>query len=359
MNIYIANALSIPIYSLIAHKYYNYSLKNKDKLSNFDLRIYNFVFFLIVAQLFLTSSLKNYSVGSDILNYRNGFESISLLSWSELSSFKWELGYLILNKTVSLFTMNFHVLIFIMSFAILSLISIYIYTNSKISWLSLYLFITMGFFNFTLSGYRQSIAIAITVYSVKFIKEKKFLLFLSTVTMAFLFHKSAIVFVPAYFLSKVRINYKHLVAIFIFGTIVLFFGDIIAEFFISIYNKNYSMTKGEGYNLFAMFLFIVLSAIYVYFKNDKNDKNVNLFLNLMITATFLQLFSFNLSIFVRVVSYFSIHMIVLIPNTINCIPNKKTKNAALMITIIFTAIFFVYYLSNNPYDTLPYLFLWQ
>lgn len=362
MYIYVINVLLI----LMSMFLLNYS-KKKEYVNIFSYEIAteniekNLIAFSVF-QLFLTTVLKRYDVGSDVLVYKDGFESIATLSWGELFTFDWEIGYVLINKVISIFTNNFFFLILLMYIVIYLLLVRFVLAESSNKLLSIYLFVVMGFFTFTFSSYRQSIALMLTTLSTKYVKERKFYPFFLTVILATLFHNSAIVFVIVYFLQNIEID-KNYAKVLFFSSLMLFiFGGSIANFLVSLYNPNYQIIAGEGYKLFAVYIFIVISAMTVYLYNKEKhyqSNNVKLFLHLMTIATILQIVSFNLSIFVRVVTYFSFSLVILIPNVIMSINNVKYRRIAFVITIIFTFLFFLIYLKGNPYDTVPYSFFWN
>jgi Gpi18-like mannosyltransferase len=216
----------------------------------------------------------------------------------------------------------------------------------------------MDFFSFTLSGYRQSLAMAITIYAIKYVKEKKLIKFLLTVLVASLFHQSALVFLIVYPLAKIKITKSYLLTITSMGILALFFGDKIINLFISFYDRNQIIVTGQGYGMFAMLLILTAIGLFFYKYAKQKDPAITLFCHLMLMATFLQIFSFHLSIFVRVVSFFSVHMIIFIPNIISSISSKWLRFVGSILTVIFAFAFYMYFLSGNPSGTVPYFFLW-
>jgi hypothetical protein len=66
--------------------------------------------------------------------------------------------------------------------------------------------ITNGIFFWTLSGLRQSLAVVIFFYAIRFIIEKKPLQYAIYILVASLFHVSALIMLPVYFLRIVKFN---------------------------------------------------------------------------------------------------------------------------------------------------------
>ena len=121
--------------------------------------------------------------------------------------------------------------------------------------LALYFFATMGFFQFSMSGIRQALSIAIILFSFPFIQEKRRLYFFAIIALAFLFHKSAIFFIPMYWIMNMQVNKKNLTYM-VFGMVSVYF---LAEPFMltaaDMLNYDYGVeSTGNGY----IFMFIVL-----------------------------------------------------------------------------------------------------
>ncbi len=73
-----------------------------------------------------------------------------------------------------------------------------------------------------MNGIRQGIAISILFCSIKYLMEKKMLKFLAVNIIAIGFHYSAIVFIPFYFLSQIKIN-RNFIHILLFISIIVGF----------------------------------------------------------------------------------------------------------------------------------------
>lgn len=82
---------------------------------------------------------------------------------------------------------------------------------------------TSGFYFWTMSGLRQSIAIMIFFYAVKYIIEKKNLHYVLWIFVASGFHSSAIILLPLYFLNKIKFNQKLFFFLYIIS--ILFIGN--------------------------------------------------------------------------------------------------------------------------------------
>ncbi|WP_027376013.1 EpsG family protein [Kaistella palustris] len=118
--------------------------------------------------------------------------------------------FVLINKLVFDFGFPFYIVTLIMAAITVSLKFTAIYRNVGFPTLAL-LFYFMPIMFFEDSGQmRQGLGIAVCVASFKFIKERNLPLFLLCIYIALGFHKTAIIFLPAYWLVKIPLNSKRI-----------------------------------------------------------------------------------------------------------------------------------------------------
>jgi len=233
----------------------------------------------------------------------------------------------------------------------------------------LFLFIVLGFYFSTFNGIRQWIAIAVFMYSFKYIKQKELLKYLICIIVASLFHITAILLLPAYFLFKLNIKDKY--KIIIIGlTFVVFkvinFNNLIAlifkkfafSFYVRYFVSGVDLTQSVGSFLpillsFGMFMFYVLfeKNLTPKISLEKYEYNKTLCFYIVlfaITNTVNNLFS-------RFSYYFIPFIMYLLPDFFT-IFSRKYKKLMKCIVIVCGIIFMVINTflknSNNP---LPYV----
>ena len=74
----------------------------------------------------------------------------------------------------------------------------------------MFVFASFGFYGNSLNFIRQCIAIAIFLYSIEYIKKKKFIPYLLIILLASTFHKSMLIMIPVYFIARIAVNWKSL-----------------------------------------------------------------------------------------------------------------------------------------------------
>lgn len=136
-------------------------------------------------------------LGSDIRHGRNLTHSILFLQYPK------EIGYDLLNLIIALFTTNRYIFILILTLIIYSLIFVS-FQRYMINYpFALFLFMGILFF-FTFTYLRQMLSVCIVWLSVKYIIERRFIPFLITIIIGFLFHNSALLFLAVWFIPVRR-----------------------------------------------------------------------------------------------------------------------------------------------------------
>ncbi|MDM5285511.1 EpsG family protein [Peribacillus frigoritolerans] len=322
---------------------------------------YNKTIFLIITflQLLLIMGMR-FEIGIDYNNYRSTFylvDNTSFVQLKDLSENSIEIGYLLLNKIVSIFTTDVELMFLVTSFLILFLVYRAVYIHSSIVWLSIYLFSVEAYiasFNIT----RQYIAVALLFYSYKYIKDKKFIKFLIIVLCASLFHTSVLFFIPIYFI--LRINFtgiKMLLSIF-FGFLLSFFIEPIIslsqKYFYEDYTQmSFGMTFGNVQTVIIALFYFTITII---FKSAllKQNKNNIILINWSFVNLGLSIFSINTWLITRLMPYSSIFFILLIPELAVSIKNKLHKVLIVSIFIILTFIQYYNTIVDPLNKLIPY-----
>lgn len=156
--------------------------------------------------MIVLSAIRDFTVGADTLNYCQGYRYIQQLSFGNAMKFGWEQGYVAINWLLGQFFDNERTLLVFMATFILMPIFIWIKRESKSPLLSLIVFVGMGMWNSSMFILRQWCAMAILTFSYKYIKERKFVPFIAVVLIAMMFHRTAAVFMLAYFIEGISIN---------------------------------------------------------------------------------------------------------------------------------------------------------
>ena len=120
---------------------------------------------VIFGTLTIISALRSYSVGVDSIQYKEAFDKIVKLDFSQSNFLRYEIGFFSFVKTLSLLSDSPQILFIVSSFIIIPSIGIFIYKYSKNVAFSSLLYILFNIFFFHMTGMRQSLALVLLLFA--------------------------------------------------------------------------------------------------------------------------------------------------------------------------------------------------
>lgn len=218
------------------------------------------------------------------------------------------------------------------------------------------------FFSFTLTGLRQTVALAIIFFSYEFILERKPISFVLTVGLAFLFHSSALVFLPAYWIAKIKFGWKQYTLIGVFLLIAVFKGEWFRQL-IELLAWNESMERyahsdtklsWAGYIIQACILFFCIFAK----KNmtelsQEKAYRLQALLNCMAVGLCIQSFSAVVAEAFRISTYYFMCCTAAVPLVVD---NQKSGKDKTIMYLGVGAALLAYMLYAGTYSNLKFLF---
>lgn len=313
------------------------------------------------------------SVGNDTKTYLYAFEIANSSEGISDSYGGYEIGFIWLLRILAYISDDPQVLIITIGAFVYFSYSRFVLKYSKLAWLSLYLFFTLGYFDFSLSGLRQTISTAILLYAYDYIIQKKPFRFLCIIVIAALFHNAAWVFIVAYFISYIK-NKKEYLVILSIGTIIvnITFNTVLGIVF-RVFPKYSYYLGGETTDgipriatLFNILVLILMVSIELFSKYksksilDNRVDHVNFLY--VVTAISILIASTNATAITRCAQIFKICSIIYFPNVISRLENHLDK-ALIKTTCIF--LFFIYiwiverFKTPEWQTTYPFSFFWE
>ncbi|WP_270474900.1 EpsG family protein [Clostridium cochlearium] len=352
MGIYIFNIISIFFLAFLFFIFI--PIKNRKEC---------FLFFTFV-QLFFISALR-YEVGLDFINYIGTFQLVKMRSSiSELLGLgkitTVEYGYLFLNRAIGLLTNQSQWIFIVTSFIIIYLVFRTVKDYSSIAWMSIYLFSVEAYIS-SFNIMRQYIAVSIVFFSYKYVKKRNFNKFLLSILIASMFHTSALLVLPVYFILNKNLNIKIIVySIFIGFIVSIFFDSIISIIQKVFYGKyiesSFGMFSGNINNVIIAFVYFSMAMIFKKNLLKRNNDN-NILINWSFINLALSIMSMNMWIITRFMSYSSIFNILLIPEIIISIKDKLIRRSMIIVIIIFTLLLYFNTITNPANKLIPYQIL--
>lgn len=332
-------------------------------------RIFSVTFFFLL--LYLLFVLRDINIGRDLPGYSDTYDDARYYNWFDSSWTYMEAGYVFLMKLCSSFGLSFKWFMSICYILVVIPLGKYVCKYSKDISLSLIIYLCFQFFVFNMSGLRQSMAMSLCLMALMVGQQKgivSFIKYLLLVLCATLIHRSALVFVPAYFLMRVTINFK-------LGLLYLFLGIIASSVKMTLlqflqdnevtrYEFNEALTNGAS---FIMLLLILIVSMFLSkssnFKNDTGNLQTSDTIKLtlgnyanLLAISLLLLVTFSGTILMRSASYYNIVLIILVPELLNRFNSSVKPIAKIAFMTLMIGIFYFTVLVPNQFDIVPYRF---
>lgn len=317
--------------------------------------------------LFVIIGFRDYQVGVDTYGYMlsfNEFSNLYSLSWKsilEIYSVNKEPLYVLFNLIISAFTDDFTVVLCGYALLYTIAVGVLVYRYSANPRWSFIVLLSLGFLYFAMAGIRQTMAMSILLFSYKYIKERKPLPFLLLVFLAYFFHNTSVVFLLAYPIAALKVNWKHLAALAAVYIVVFFFNGFVRFILFKLLNWE-RLSTYENRTVTLSFsgavIQIAIFAFAYFFRKDaeNNNRDNQILLNLSFLGCAFQLLSSVIAEFFRISMYFSIFNILMIPNMAYAIRVKSNKKIVYLVIPMLLLTYYFFFSGPDP-SIVPYYFV--
>ena len=226
-------------------------------------------------------------------------------------------GYPLIEKIFQIFSTNYQV--FLIGIAVLFFVTmgVFIYKYSRQPYVSFVLFSSLFYTFFAITGHRQTIVTAIVVFmGIELIKKRKLIPFVSIVLLCYKVNKSALCFLPFYWFSKIKINSVTLAIYWVCTVLAFIFRYQLLEFLqLLIGYEQYQDNEGASGGTFMVLLLLVGVVVTMFHKVilKKNNLLIETSINALMIACFFSPLLFINQSFMRVIQYYSLFLLVLLP----------------------------------------------
>lgn len=325
---------------------------------------------------FLTGDLQKYQWNyKDYLNY--GWFSDEIIQEGRNT------GFQMFMKLISTFTNgNFQIFLLIVAIIIESAVAVLIYRYSPKPWLSYLVWNCLGFYIFGFSAIKQALAMALIMYAMVGILENDPKRFLIYTLLAGFVHMPALAFLPAYWLSKRKINVITILSYIGVAGVIYVFRNSIVSFISELYYEEETIdlfqntSDGLGGRFFLIVLILVCGIVLKGFR----EKNFESIFNMIVVAAIFQMFSGFDNVFTRFADYYFQFSILYIPMLFyeakGNVPYNRTymqplllfeeRSIQLLIMALTVILVWYYYttclgvpIANPVDDYLNFRFMWD
>ncbi len=295
----------------------------------------------------------------DLKLYYEYYKAMIHLPWKQIfEADRFEPGYAILNKVLATLIPWPQFILFAEAIFCVWAAMRYIYRHTDHPFYAVIFYVALGTMSFQLTAFRQAFAISLCLLSVDYIKERKVWAFLALVGLAISFHKTAVAFLPMYFLAGRKLNMKNnVIAIAFLGTMVVA-APILANvgnrlLFEADHSAEFSGSAIGGIIQMAIYLLaLFISALYARRTGTKTHINM-LGLGLGIYAA-----RFASTILERISFYYVPACMVVLPEAIHLELDEKIRKILQLFSVFMAVILFLYRMYSSSHLN-SYRFFWQ
>lgn len=310
--------------------------------------------------LFALSALR-IGIGNDYWPYRDSFRYI----WGGDRKISYEFGfrYLVLFLQKIFGFDNYRVIFAVMAFLTCAFFLKGMYDTSDWFAMTFILFMANGFYFMSFSNVRYYLALAISMFSLRYVLQKDFVKFVFWILMGALFHKTILLVIPvyltAYYLKWNRrtvwlipaaccalLAGKPLIRKLLFVFYPFYQGDLILD------------VESVSYINIAKCLAILIFALIFYKKGVRGNPKAEMCFNLNLFATILYSFGYYILQTSRICYYMVLGQIFLVPMVLRSIENKLLRRLCTGTILVAYLIYFLVFLERGKQSgimILPYM----
>ncbi len=272
-----------------------------------------------------------------------------------------EFGYYLLSRLCYAIVPNFHVFLLVLSTLYFVVCRRAIEKLSPDPVMSVFLLISAGYFFAYMNMMRQMLAAAILLYSLVYVRDSKPLRFFLCVFLASMIHTTSFVFLFVYFIRKLsNKGIVMFVAVFAIcvaaGVVDALFQNVVGNF--SKYEGYYNSAFNNGriaYVAIAVDSSVLILAALLSNKFQRSDSILRTLLVVEVLSLMMALVTGFVPLADRLRRYFSVPMIVFIPQLLGLIGDKKLKFILTWIIVIAFLVYMQLTISvMGHYGVLPY-----
>lgn len=330
------------------------------------------IYYASVVFLLIIFIAQDFSVSIDIAEYMRQYAIIPTLTFGQMLTHKFEIGYVLLCRLLEMTFESDRVLLLAMGVLILLPFGRFYDRESSQPMVALMAFVALGMYMHAIIFWRQLAAMAILTFAIPYIRQRKLLPFLLILLAAMSFHKTAVVFLWIYLIYNIPIGKWFLIGCAGLAVVLGVFGNAIIDLGIALLYPKYALFPRlsiGGYTLLAL-LWVVTLLSYWVFRQRMDDPRVRIPFLMILTAATIQPVCFAFYNWLRIVLYFRVALAAITAelfvelfqnkeNVVLALVNKvspklhgqivklyDTKWFSLAMQLVLFAVLFVWYVSE-------------
>lgn len=304
-------------------------------------------------------------IGIDYSQYYHAFYGISKSAdWNEVFQFRYEVGYLIINRLISYVTNNIIVFMGIYHGIMYGLLMFYIYRYSEEKWLSVLAFVVLDYYAMSFCFIRQGMSVVIGLYAIEQMRKRKWYFACPLVLLSSSFHASALILLFYYVLSY--INWKkrwiQISAVVLSVIAYIFCDDILQMVLIGPFEKYKGYLTSSfmrGNSVIMVFYPVFCIIVFLIFKQKIQGKSHTLdnLVPMLFVGMVLTILSTKHYIIERMALYITVYNIRLVAMVVHHFYKNRQQwnyHLATICALIISIGAFVFGITSDRYLIVPY-----
>lgn len=332
---------------------------------------------IITVIMTVFSGLRTWWMG-DLIKYYTLYLGCNGANWREIITEKWSnMGIRVLFRLIGVIGVSYDVCIFLIAaFTAISL-GVLVYRYSTSPFVSYLMYIGMGFYLFTFSGLKQTIAMGFICFAMMALLERKWMKFVVWTLIAGFFHTPALVFLLAYPFANKKIDRWYLFFLAAGFILVFVLRNQLVSMLATLYQEDvdsYGVASKLVGGRFLMMLLILAVGYYLRPVRRRDATYAKVF-NIMVLAAFFQTFSVYDNVFTRLTDYFYQFIVVFMPMVLRPRGGLADETAhmerppyyrlrdvytiALILISAYAVYYYIQYLDGSREFLNSFYFFWQ
>ncbi len=347
MNIYLVNITLLTVIALFIR------FRGNDLFRNNANR--GAVWFCAIAALFwiIISGFRHELVGADTVAYHDNYTVTFYTSWSRIIQDFIDIyinhlpgkdaGYRLFEKLTQVFFYNYQLYLVLIAIIFTVPMARFIYRYSADVYISFLIYSVLFFSFFSITGHRQTIGTAIVVFlGYELILKRQLFWLIAVSLIVATIHKSVLIFLPFYFLYNFPVKRIHIsIILFIALPVLIVYAVPYSQLFKTYLGYDeYSIYAGAGTLPFTIVMVAIGLLVLWRFPNmlERNEQATH-FINAYLISILLIPLTFVHPSAMRAVQYYSIFIVLLIPEIVKTFHRKEAALVYLVISVLMVVVF--------------------
>ncbi len=314
---------------------------------------------IISCFLVLLAGLRGIDIGADTDQYQYMWERLIKANDYNTFNVKEEIGYFYIQAFLKQY-INYQCFLFLIATFSIFAAGFIIYKYSKSICFSFLIFYSsIAFHTLEFSATRQCIAFGFILLAFHFMTLRRLIPYVVLMALGFMFHKSSIVFFPAYWIINIKLERKTMIYWCCFLILSFVFSEIIFAFLNSFSRIDYSTTEVAAGGVRYFILQFAITVIgFIYYKVVSKDYICRISFILYSVSTLLWPFLNGNPALYRLQYYFDFFLCLYIPNFIYQLPSESNIKKIMVIVISFQMLYVLFFMRTIE-TFYPYNFFWE